>query len=173
MREMTDFERQVMALVDARDYERALGLCGNVLGKEPRSAEALRKRAYVYGHMRDYESELRDCDALVSIGIADDFEQPSDYLRRGRCHLELGKFEDAVKDFSRVIELGERHSFYYDSLCAQFHRAYALFQLGRHGQALDDCRDLPDDYTTYARGEIVRKTALVESIKAGLAGDQV
>jgi tetratricopeptide (TPR) repeat protein len=52
---------------------------------------------------------------------------------RGKCYLEMGKYEAALADFDRSLEIDPNRGWAYAA------RAFTYFELGQHDRAIADC----------------------------------
>ncbi len=57
------------------------------------------------------------------------------YLNRGRALMDLGRLDEALRDFATVLELSPRQPY------AHFNRALVYIAKGRHGDALSEFQD--------------------------------
>lgn len=100
----------------------------------------------------DDSLERKIADLSEAIAGKADFREA--YEARGRCYIDSAQFEQAVADFTKALEL---YPAYCDALCW---RAFALYELGRYQQALQDC----DLYGAIGLGNI-RCDGLVQEIR--------
>ena len=68
------------------------------------------------------------------------------YLRRGNAYVEVGRFAEAVSDYSALIQLNPTIAGYYDN------RQFALKSMGRLREALDDANMTIHLAPTYSFG---------------------
>jgi len=83
-----------------RDPQAALAEFGEAIRRDPQSP-ALRSRAILYLSLRQFEPALKDFDAA----IANDGSDNITYLDRGVTEQQLGDLKDAIKDYTRSLEL--------------------------------------------------------------------
>jgi len=126
------------------------------------AAEAVRlypgeKRAWslrgFLGHLTNHHDL-----AIAAASQAIEIEPDDEYLffNRGRYYLSAGRWQEAVSDFSRGVELCEA----YERETFLFFRAEGLLQLGRREDALADLAGVPDDTRGWTF-RFVRKPDLV------------
>ncbi len=83
-----------------KDPHAALVELNEAIRRDPQSP-ALRSRAILYLSLRQYEPALRDFDAA----IANDGSDNITYLDRGVTEQQLGDLQDAIRDYTRSLEL--------------------------------------------------------------------
>lgn len=90
-----------MAYSELREYYPCISNLQHALRLQPAFVEARLTLADAYHHQGKYLISLRELDALEQY-IPD---EDTTYLHRGMLLIELGRFEEAVPYFERVIEL--------------------------------------------------------------------
>jgi len=165
MNEIEKIQDEVMESVRRRDYNRALRLCNEIIAENPRLSDGFRERAFVHGHMKRMEDAIRDSTRAIELDLEEhDLEEPADYFRRGYDRIAMGAYEEAIRDFSRVIELCEKYSNSYYAEPAYQHRAYAYLRTGACRKAIEDCHCFEYASPVYIdKGLITRQDILDEA----------
>ena len=129
-------------LARAGDHEKAISLADELVGRYPNEMEAWSLRAYLHARNHNYQEAVADVTRAIDVNAL----EPSLFFDRGRYDLVLGREESAVTDFSRGLELCDRHNddYYRESL--DFFRAEAFVRLGRKREVLADLVFVRDDY---------------------------
>jgi tetratricopeptide (TPR) repeat protein len=76
----------------------------------------------------DFTTALSMCEAV----IRQQPDQPRGYHWRGGTLQQMGRFQDALIDFNKLVDLAPTQTYAYRA------RTSALFDLGRYGEAIDD-----------------------------------
>jgi S1-C subfamily serine protease len=97
----------------------------------PASAQSVRQAFEICRRSKDPAEKVRYCTVVIQ-NASDRQDLERLYLRRGNSFMELGRFEEAVSDFSNLIRINPRIAGYYDN------RQSALNSLGLTTQALAD-----------------------------------
>jgi len=98
-------------------------------------------RAYVMGHQGDHQAAV-ECWSRA-IALLD--EEPHYFYMRGIHLFALGRFRQAVVDFTEVVRLCDHHGSDYYRAPAHFFKADALLQLGELRMAEAECAQIPED----------------------------
>jgi len=97
-------------------YDEAIGDYTRAIELDPGYALAYNNRAWVYTLKGDYIGALEDIEkALASIGDDDLFFLPIALTTRGNIYRELGRYNEAMADTERAIELNPEYYFAYYS----------------------------------------------------------
>ena len=120
--------RRGIELQEDGHIEQAFHAYSSVIDSDPRNAEAYARRAYVYIVMDDLTS------AAADLRIADklDPDLPWTSLHRGMIYDEIGKLDEAILEYTRVIDLDPGMS------DAHISRASVYLEIGDAESALDD-----------------------------------
>jgi tetratricopeptide (TPR) repeat protein len=151
---------------DRKDYAAALSACEAIIQSHPDLTAPLRKRAQIYAHKADFKQAIDEMSTVIEKGSA----EPGDYFFRGWWNLENDNAFDAIEDFTAAITLGRQLDSNYFTESAYFFRAIASNRLSRYAQALDDCKNVRDDFLIFLRSGKVSKEEIVkeaESMKNG------
>lgn len=88
-------------------YEEAIADYTKAISLNPNSPDVYYSRAYIlYYELKDYESAI--LDLTESIKLAPNYGDS--YAMRGHIYKKLGKFEEALDDYTEACELGSRRS---------------------------------------------------------------
>jgi len=126
---------------------------------DPNDSWNLRKRAYAYMRIEDWNKALLDLDMSIDLYP----EQSYAYCLRGDCYMQLGKYAHALRDFSIAIER-EPDDIYYISC-----RAEAYHQLGDHKRAIEEATkviEIDENYDLAYMTRCAAYTAIGETEKA-------
>ena len=119
--------------VTAGTPEAMLRWLSQALELDPSHYPSRKARAVVYYEGRTYDRMEQDAEAMIAL-------RPQDHLGyalRGIARREQGRFEEALEDHSRALELCQAHS----SLCEYYdHRRETSWRMGRFEAALEDAR---------------------------------
>ena len=120
--------RRGIELQEDGHIEQAFHAYSSAIDSDPRNAEAYARRAYVYIVMDDLTN------AAADLRIADklDPDLPWTSLHRGMIYDEIGKHDEAILEYTRVIDLDPGMS------DAHINRASVYLEIGDAESALDD-----------------------------------
>lgn len=90
-------------LITLNNYEEALEKFNEALDYLPSYAPALDGKANLLILMEEY----KDAGKLIEDAIKKNSDYPQFYLTRGIVLIHKGKFEDAIEDFNRAIDLAQ------------------------------------------------------------------
>lgn len=108
----------------------ALSYFTKAIETHPNNTLGLHNRSYLYKHQKEYRKALDDISKVISI----DAEQPDNYYFRAMIYIELEKYEEAIKDFSKALDSVD---FKEESLM-YFYRALCYAQIGKIKEAIAD-----------------------------------
>ncbi len=119
------------------NFKLALADCSSAIELDPKDPNAFINRCSAYADLGDGAAALRDADQAVLLNseAADDRKVHSSqglYLNRGRAHLLLRDFANAVVDFNKAIEIDPKNAMAFHS------RAIAHLESEDHKQAVAD-----------------------------------
>ena len=99
-----DYNRAVSAY-NAGDYTSAMSTLDQVIGRNPRDADALTLRCESAFMLKDDDHALADCSKAISLeaGRADA------YFYRGLAYARTDRQYNAVDDFRKVLEINPDH----------------------------------------------------------------
>jgi tetratricopeptide (TPR) repeat protein len=126
----------IFELCRAKQFDDALDLCRMEITANPDKPEGYRHMAIVW----------ESCDQLARAlpyrsKVIDLVPQGASHYSRGDLLYRMGRFDAAIVDFSRAMELDPS----LDALM-YLYRADCHRRLGNYAQALADCAHVPDDF---------------------------
>lgn len=80
-----------------------------ILKQEPANYSALELRGFIYSHLGDYESAIKDFDKIINADI-EETDKDQTYELRGIVYLRLDKDEQACNDFYKSVSLGNKEA---------------------------------------------------------------
>ena len=102
-------------------YSDALDILRYLIEDRPEEARIWVARAYINGRQGAHEAAVADMSKAMSIRNS----EPHYAFTRGLDYFALGRYDDAVNDFTRVIELCDQHRSDYYRIAAYLCRADA------------------------------------------------
>lgn len=87
------------------DLDRALGLYGEVLARDPENLNAFLKRGAIHSMRKEYEASVADFTAVID-------RKPDHlwaYTSRGSAYNKLGKYDLAMRDFDLVLGMDPKN----------------------------------------------------------------
>lgn len=151
---------------EKKEFSEALKICSEVIENYPKCTEAYRERAYVYSRMKDWEKALLDINKAITL----DLDNPADYFTRGRWLLITDNPQDAVEDFSKVLMIENEMNSAYFSETAYFFRALAYLDIGLYEKALNDCKEVRDDFALHFKSRLRSKREIQDFANSKLSG---
>jgi lipoprotein NlpI len=103
--EMDETVRSGLQKLERGEIESALKIFETALGEHPKNAAARVGRARVWMHLKRLPEEILEEFARA---LRDDPRQVDAHLNRGIVLNGLNRFEEALKDFDRAVEIGGR-----------------------------------------------------------------
>lgn len=125
------------------EYGQIIQVCSEIIAEDSDCYEAFSARSHVYYRLGMYTEALCDVGRLIQLRP----KSPVAYIRRAGWYLERGEYGHALADAKVVIESGDE----YFANVAYFYRAMASLNLGSKADAMDACRNLPDDFKFYVK----------------------
>ena len=108
----------------------ALSYFTKAIETHPNNTLGLSNRSYLYKYQKEYKKALEDISKVISIDPA----QPGNYYFRATIYVDLGKFEDAIKDFTQTLDSED----FKEESMIYFYRALCYAQIGKIKKAKDD-----------------------------------
>ena len=134
--EMENLMRVGNKEVDTMDFESAIGYYSNVIKRYSLHSDiifdAYNKRARCYRKIGKYNAGASDCSFIIKmIKTYHMIEDHEIYIERGLCYIELRKYEEAIYDFTRAINIvPEKYEYY-------IYRGDAFFHHNNYGIAIE------------------------------------
>ena len=142
------------------NYKMALEACESYLIEYPNDISGLRLKAKSLERMGDVAQAI----ATISLAISHSTQaEPCDYFYKGRWNLSINNLSDALKDFTQVIEIGEKFDYTYYQEDAYLHRAYSFMLLNQRDKFILDLAHIGDEVRTYIHGRVISKELLVST----------
>lgn len=116
------------------DQKNKLESLNKAIAVAEKPARFLKERATHFQNTKQWQKAIDDynkCESLKGLTV-------SSYYGRGRCYMELAKYEEAALDFSSCVELEPQRGGYYAA------RAGAYEKAGKKDQALADRRKVAE-----------------------------
>ena len=114
---------RAMMFRDKGERDKALADIDEAIRLKGDKAQFYSLRGVLYGDKNMYEKGLADLDRQIELMGSDTTHY--DYARRGDFYYELGKPEEAIKDYTRAIDLKPDYQYHYSD------RASAYEKLGK------------------------------------------
>ena len=125
--------KQIELLTRESKYNEALSACRLLLEDDSiKKADVLRTRAYVYSHMGDYQSSLKDREKVLQLEEA----TLKDIYLAADNSLSLMDFKQAAAFLRELLELGEKQGEHWFDSAAYFLQAYTMMELGNYTDSL-------------------------------------
>lgn len=141
---MQEALKKIDDLAKDEDYSTALVEIQKLLEVHPNEAKIWATRAYVNGRKGDKVAAINDWTNAIKI-----VEEPHYVYIRGIDFFCLGKYQEAVVDFTRVIELCDFYKSDYYRMPAYFFRADSYQRLQEYDKARSDLGHVDDEFTTW------------------------
>jgi tetratricopeptide (TPR) repeat protein len=129
---------------ELRNWEQAAQDYSAVLKLEPREFQTLFMRARAYQATKAYKLAIADYTEFLEVAPEADKGRIASYTQRAACRLELGDYENAVKDAGEGLKMNPAHMLGYEV------RAKAYRALKKDDLALADEQKLAELRTAQA-----------------------
>jgi tetratricopeptide (TPR) repeat protein len=136
---------QAINRAQAGRNEESLSALSQLAAEHPTEPMVWTARATIRAHLRDIEGAIADWSRAINLRD----EEPHYFYMRGIDLFQIGRYEEAVLDFTRVIDLCELHNSAYYREPAHFFRAETFLRLREFRKAKLDCQHVSDDMTTW------------------------
>jgi len=156
---LVDANAEAVRLVRLEKYDEALEYCTSIISQIP-SLDlwlALDIRAYVHWRRGDKTAAMKDiADAIGQNGSAASLR-----YKRAIWLVELGRFEEAVKDseIGELIEAKSGSKYYLHSF--QLIRAYSLLKVGKSFDAHMAVSSVPPEYSMWLAGQNINRSSIM------------
>lgn len=159
---MNSLYKKIENLLENKEYKQAITACEEALSEYPEDRFFLRKLAFSYGALCNYNKAID----IVDLEIELEPDYSGLYFRRGRYFLFLSEYALAEQDFEMMISLDgtdPRNDAYVET--GYFFKAYAAIRQGKYDIASQCLQRVRDDYTGHVGdGGVQTKTALLAVI---------
>lgn len=115
-------------LASSGNYQGAVDAYTKALAADPEDLNALLRRGFAYGILKEYEKAVADYSKVIA---AND-KATLAYLSRGSSYNKLKKYDLAIADFNKVLELDASNQEAYNN------RGWAKKYLGQKAEACAD-----------------------------------
>jgi tetratricopeptide (TPR) repeat protein len=119
--------KKIEAAFKAGKYNEALDLCNYAISIAPKDIVAYRAKARLLQIQREFAEAERYYDAAGRRGKLD----ADDYLNRGICKSEQQKYDAAIEDFTKALEIKPEY------LHALIQRGASHWEMRRWGEAME------------------------------------
>ncbi len=126
--------------------------------EHPEDASINASKAYVNALEGTYESALLEWTKA----IAKCDKEPHFFCMRGEIFTRLGRYQEAVNDFTKVLDLCDLYASDYYKTPAYFRRADAFVRSGRYAEARRDCAFVPDGEVVWLDKRRTKEEILAE-----------
>ncbi len=150
--------RKVKALARSERYTEAFELLKRLIADHPQNAWVMAQRAYVHGLSGDTSAAIEDWSKAIALCA----EEPHFFFIRGIEFLKLGRAEESVSDFTKVIALCDLHNSDYYRSPAYLCRADAHLRLKELAKARSDCEHVPPGQRIWTDRLVTREHILSE-----------
>jgi len=151
-------------------YDKAISDYNNVIRLNPEDAEYYSSRgsayyikglSYFFGKKSNYHNAIIDFSKAIELGPNMGDDEDYKYHSRGVSYTQIGRFEEAIADLSKVIELKSRDA------AAYYLRGFAYAETGEYEKAIADYNKVlemyPGSKDAYKyRGDVYNKTGNLE-----------
>jgi len=94
------YNHRAMAYAGLEKNQEAINDLNKVIELNPKYAPAYRNRAGVFETTREYSKAIDDYDSVIKLE-----NDPGDFAKRGMVYSKIQKFDDAIIDYLKAIEL--------------------------------------------------------------------
>jgi tetratricopeptide (TPR) repeat protein len=130
---------------NAGDFAGALERTDQLAAKYPDEAQIWELRAHIFRQQGDVERAIVERSKAIQLSG----KEPHYFYIRGIDFFGLGKYRQAVSDFTKVIELCDYHKSDYYRQGAYLFRADAFVRLKEYKLARADCEQVDDKMRTW------------------------
>lgn len=93
-------------ITQAKNTKAAIANYTKAIDLDPKSLDALVRRAVTFGDSKEYEAAIHDLNQAVSLSPSS-FKA---YFNRGRIYLEMNLFSEAINDLSHATRINNTHA---------------------------------------------------------------
>jgi tetratricopeptide (TPR) repeat protein len=136
---------KISALGKAGNYAEAIQRLDELAAANPNEPKIWAERAWVNARQGKPEAAIEDWSEAIALR-----EEPHYFYMRGIDWFGMGRYKEAVSDFTKVIELCDFYKSDYYREPAYFFRADAYLRLKEFMKAQRDCSHVSDGMRTWA-----------------------
>jgi tetratricopeptide (TPR) repeat protein len=153
--------QRIKDIATKENHAEALRLLDGLLRLDPQEHKTWAVRAFVNEHQGDKAAAINDWSQAILF-----CEEPHYFYMRGINLFQLGRYKEAILDFSKVITLCDLYNSDYYRGPAYFFRADAHLRLGEFEKARLDCANVRDDMQTWTDKLRTKADILAECTQA-------
>ncbi len=128
-------------LLEENSYEKALNLLNELIKKYPNNFECYIKKANL---LEDYYESIKNYTKAIELA-----KSPIAYYFRGQTYIRIGNFDNAIDDFTTIIEMPSLKDRDYILNSSYSFRIIAYCASGDWINAKKDIKLLSDEFITY------------------------
>lgn len=99
----TSGESELLQVVQAKDYDKALQIVNEQIEKKPDDADAYNRRSTIYSLLGRNDEALADCNKAISL----EPEKAFHYFNRGAIYEQRKEYQLAVNDYTKALSLSK------------------------------------------------------------------
>lgn len=131
-----------------RNYEKAIGLCDQLIHEPATAIAGYRQRAAVLSHMADIDRAIIDLKVVLEA----DPQEPADLHALGMLLLQNGSTIEAIIRFGEAVKVGDTANNHYYKNSSLLFGAESKLKVCDFEGAMADVAGLPDGYKAYFSG---------------------
>jgi tetratricopeptide (TPR) repeat protein len=162
-----EFDHRYERAANLDDYEAAIAVCEDFSQTNPASSLGHWKKALVYSKQGSFTRAVESLNPAILM----EPKEARFFFFRGWWNYEAGNFEAAELDQTKVLELeaSSQSSYFLES--ALFFRSLARLRLSRFEAALQDAKDVSEDFFIYlVRDGAISISDIKKEAQARMAG---
>jgi tetratricopeptide (TPR) repeat protein len=163
-RDATPYTLRGQVSLDQKRVDRAIEDFDQALKISPRDRSARRFRAFAHMIKKDWKKAIADYDVAITTVRQVDVEGR---MRRGFAHRNLKQYDDAIEDFSRIIQASPKNADFYR------YRADTYALMGENEKAVADMKRVvelkPQDKEAQRRLAALQRSSGADARKAATA----
>jgi tetratricopeptide (TPR) repeat protein len=107
--DVVSYNQRGKVYISLEKYDLALNDLNKSIEINKNNAEAFTNRAYIYLKRGEYKKVIEDSTKAIDLQQEPDF---APYLNRGLAKMNMGKKDEAIDDFSKVIDIADNATAY-------------------------------------------------------------